>query len=72
MIFTASNLTLLLMRKNVLSPSGESKSDYEIVCVIAEKLGLLKEYTEGKTIEEWIKHGFDNSGVPEFTSYEKI
>ena len=32
-------------------------SDYEIVCKIAERLGLLEEYTGGTTIEEIIKLG---------------
>ncbi len=40
-------------------------SDYEIVCAIAEKLGVLKEYTKGKSIKEWIKYGFDTSGFEE-------
>jgi trimethylamine-N-oxide reductase (cytochrome c) len=40
-------------------------SDYEIVCTIADKLGLLKEYTEDKSVEDWIKNGFDHCGVPE-------
>ena len=33
--------------------------------MIAERLGLLEEYTEGKSVEEWIKFGFENSGVAE-------
>ena len=38
--------------KRVIEPVGEAKSDYEAVCLIAEKLGLLEEYTGGQTIEE--------------------
>ncbi|GAI74685.1 unnamed protein product, partial [marine sediment metagenome] len=48
------------------------KSDYEIVCMIAEKLGLLEEYTGGKTVEAWIRFGFEHSGVAEFISYEEF
>ncbi len=51
---------------------GESKSDYEIVCMIAEKLGLLEKYTGGKSVEEWIKLGFKNSGVQDMTTYEEL
>ena len=40
---------MLLHERKCIEPVGESKSDYEIVCLIAEKLGLLQEYTEGKT-----------------------
>jgi molybdopterin guanine dinucleotide-containing S/N-oxide reductase-like protein len=55
---------MVYLENKCIEPLGESKSDYEIVCMVAERLGLLKEYTEGKTIPEWIKHGFDNSGIP--------
>ena len=55
----------VFLEEKCIEPIGESKSDYEIVCLIAEKLGLLQEYTEGKSVEEWIKYGFDTCGVPE-------
>ena len=51
---------------------GESRSDYEIVCMIAEKLGLLEEYTGGKTVEEWIKLSFENSGIQDMITYEEF
>jgi molybdopterin guanine dinucleotide-containing S/N-oxide reductase-like protein len=53
-----------------IDPLGESMSDYEIVCRIAEKMGLLNDYTQGKSIKEWIKFGFDTSGVQNLLSYE--
>ncbi len=55
-----------------IEPLGESKSDYEIVCTIAERLGLLDKYTGGKSISEWIKFGFDNSGVTKYINYEEF
>jgi trimethylamine-N-oxide reductase (cytochrome c) len=55
-----------------IEPIGESHSDYEIVCMIADKLGLGKKYTHGKTIKDWIKIGFDNSGVQKLISWEKF
>jgi anaerobic selenocysteine-containing dehydrogenase len=48
-----------------IEPLGESKSDYEIVCMVAQRLGLLEEYTKGKSIPEWIREGFDRSRIPE-------
>ena len=59
----------ILNEERAIEPLGESKSDYEIVCLIAEKLGLLKEYTEGKSQRDWIKLGFDHSGVAQYTSF---
>jgi anaerobic selenocysteine-containing dehydrogenase len=55
-----------------IEPVGESRSDYEIVCMIAEKLGLLEKYSGGKSIEELIKLSFDNSGVQHLTTYEEL
>ncbi|OGO32535.1 MAG: dehydrogenase [Chloroflexi bacterium RBG_16_56_11] len=53
-------------------PMGESKSDYEIVCLIAEKLGLLGKYTGGKTVEEWLKLSYENSGLKDYISLEEF
>ena len=55
-----------------IEPRGESKSDYEVVCTIAEKFGLLEEYTGGKSVEEWIKHGYETSGAADHISYEEL
>jgi molybdopterin guanine dinucleotide-containing S/N-oxide reductase-like protein len=63
---------ILLHEKKCIEPRGESKSDYEIVCLIAEKMGLLEEYTRGKTTKELIKSGFERSGVQNFATYEEF
>ena len=51
---------------------GESMSDYEAVCAIAGKLGVLEEMTEGKSVEDWIKVGFDTCGIDDLVSWEKF
>jgi anaerobic selenocysteine-containing dehydrogenase len=63
---------LIINEKKCIEPVGESRSDYEIVCMIAEKLGLLEEYTGGKTIEELVRAGFENSGVQDMVTYEEF
>jgi trimethylamine-N-oxide reductase (cytochrome c) len=55
----------IYLEKKCIEPIGESRSDYEAVAAVAEKLGKLAEYTENKSVDEWIKIGFDKSGVPE-------
>jgi anaerobic selenocysteine-containing dehydrogenase len=55
-----------------IEPLGESKSDYEAVCLIAEKLGLLEKYTGGKTAEEWTKLSFATSGIQDKISYQEF
>jgi len=61
---------IMFHEEQCIEPLGESKSDYEIVCMIAERLGLLDKVTEGKTIQEWIRYAFDNSGAQDSISYE--
>ncbi|MBN1177011.1 MAG: molybdopterin-dependent oxidoreductase, partial [Dehalococcoidales bacterium] len=61
----ACHYNSIYLEDKCIEPVGESKSDYEAVIEIAKKLGMEKEYTEGKTVPEWIKSGFDGSGVPQ-------
>jgi molybdopterin guanine dinucleotide-containing S/N-oxide reductase-like protein len=62
------------LEEKAIEPRGESMSDYEVVVAIADRLGLKDQYTEGKSIEQWIKVGFDGSGVEEagLCSWEEI
>ncbi len=62
----------IFLEEKSIEPVGESKSDYEIVCEVAKKLGLHKEYTKGKTVQEWIKFGYDHSGAQNLVSWEKL
>ena len=47
-------------------------SDYEIVCKIAERLGLLEEYTGGKTVDELIKIGYETPAWRDLISWEEF
>jgi molybdopterin guanine dinucleotide-containing S/N-oxide reductase-like protein len=62
----------IMRERKCIEPVGESKSDYDIVCLIAERLGLLKEYTEGRSVQEWIKYGYETSGVQDMISYQEL
>jgi anaerobic selenocysteine-containing dehydrogenase len=53
-----------------VEPVGESKSDYETVCFIAEKMGLLGKYTGGKTTEDLIDISFETSGIQDKITYD--
>jgi len=63
---------LLYPEHKCVEPLGESYSDYEIVCKLAERLGLLEEYTEGKSIPEWIKYGWETSRCADLISWEEL
>ncbi len=63
--------TLLYMEK-CIPPVGESKSDYEALIPIAEKLGIREEFTGGKTVQEWMKFIWENSGVANDITWEDL
>jgi len=69
---TFEQFETIIFEEQCIESVGESKSDYEIVCMIAEKLGLLDKVTENKSTDEWIRYGFDNSGVSQFINYEEF
>jgi trimethylamine-N-oxide reductase (cytochrome c) len=65
-------MNLLFPETRCVEPLGESFSDYEIVCSIAERLGLWEAYTGGKTVNELIRAGYENSGVAHLISWEEL
>ena len=66
------HFSLIHPEPKCIEPIGESKSDYEAVGEVAKKLGLYEQYTGGKTVEEWIKYGYETSGVTNMISWEKL
>jgi anaerobic selenocysteine-containing dehydrogenase len=63
---------VLLRERKCIESLGESMSDYEIVCKIAERLGLLEEYTGGRTVEDIIKYGYEISRCADLISWEEF
>jgi trimethylamine-N-oxide reductase (cytochrome c) len=68
----SGQFSTMFREEKCIESIGESKSDYEIVCIVAEKLGLLEEYTGGRTVDDLIKIIFDNSGVQTMITYEEF
>jgi trimethylamine-N-oxide reductase (cytochrome c) len=60
----------IYLEGKAIEPIGESKSDYEAVCEIAKKLNFYDEWTQGKSIEEWVKEGYNVSGWKDLISWE--
>ena len=59
----------VFIENKCIEPIGESKSDYEIVCLIAEKLGLREKYTGGMSVDDMIKACYDCAGLHELVSF---
>jgi molybdopterin guanine dinucleotide-containing S/N-oxide reductase-like protein len=62
----------IFLEDKSIEPVGESKTDYEIVCEVARKLGMYEQYTKGKTIKEWIRYGYANCGAQNMVSWDKL
>jgi len=62
----------LYLEERAIEPVGEAKSDWEAVGEVAKKLGVYEQYVEGKTEEEWIRFGFENSGCQHMMSFEEF
>jgi trimethylamine-N-oxide reductase (cytochrome c) len=63
---------LIFLELKCIESIGESKSDFEAVGEVAKKLGVYEQFTEGKTDKEWIRDGFDGSGVKDMISWEEF
>ena len=65
-------MDMLFPEPRCMDSLGESMSDYEVGCKIAERLGMLEEYTGGLTIPEIIKLGWEHSGSADKISWEEL
>jgi len=62
----------LMIEEQCVDPIGESMSDYEIVGEIAKKLGMYEAYTEGRSVEEWIKYGYEGLNIQHLVSWDDL
>jgi len=65
------NHRVISMQKKCIEPLGESKPDYDICAMMADKLGFRMPYTEGgKTDLDWVKQMFEASDLPNVISWD--
>ena len=62
----------MLAIQKACEPEYEQKSSYEICRLIARELGLEKEFTEGRTQEEWVRWCYEETRkkVPELPTFD--
>lgn len=53
-------------------PLGESKADYKIFTLLADRLGLKELYTEGNTEDDWAKLFFESFDIAKNISWEEF
>jgi anaerobic dimethyl sulfoxide reductase subunit A len=59
----------LLYSGQAVPPIPEARNDYDIFCALAERLGFLDEFSEGRDEEAWLRHFVMDSEIPD---YEKL
>ena len=68
----SNHFDTVFLQEKCIEPLGESKSDYEIACLVAERLGVSEEYTQGRSVEDWKRRGFETSGIQGMISWEEF
>jgi anaerobic selenocysteine-containing dehydrogenase len=64
---------MIFLEGQSIKPVGEAKSDYDIVCEVAKKLGVYEEYTQGRSVQDWIKYAYETSNnASEMVSWEEL
>lgn len=71
---SVSNMAYVIFADQVIKPSFECKSIYQILSELSEKLGVKDKFTEGRTQEEWLRHIYAQSRekLPELPTFEEF
>lgn len=67
-----TNYRIVVYQHKCIEPLYESKSDLEILTLLADRLGFKEEFTEGNTEEDWIRKAYEISSMPKYMSYEEF
>ncbi len=67
-----SNHRVCIYQQKCIEPLWESKPDYDIYTLLAERLGFKDEYTEGHSIDDWNRIVFDKSDLPKYVTWEEF
>ncbi|MEW5814117.1 MAG: molybdopterin-dependent oxidoreductase [Spirochaetota bacterium] len=62
-IFPENNC--LFYSRQAIAPLHESKNDYDIFCELAERLGFVTDFSEGRTPSQWLDAFLEVSEVPD-------
>jgi len=67
------NYRVVVYQRKCIEPLYESKSDYEIFSLLAQKMGVREDFTDGgKSEEDWVKGFFEISDLPKYISWEEF
>ena len=61
----------LLYKPQAVARRGQVRSDYEIFCDLAERLGFSEAYSEGHSESQWIQNFLDQSEIPDQEAFRR-
>ncbi len=64
------NFHSIAIQEQAVDPVGESKSDFEVVCEVARKLGYEDQFTEKKNTQDLEKQVFDDMEIEHLIKWE--
>ncbi|MGA3101624.1 MAG: molybdopterin-dependent oxidoreductase [Terracidiphilus sp.] len=67
-----NNYRVVVRQQKCVEPLGESKSDYEILTLLADRLGMKELFTEGNSEDDWARLFFESSDVAKTVSWEEF
>ncbi|SDH76657.1 anaerobic dimethyl sulfoxide reductase subunit A [Vibrio xiamenensis] len=61
----------LVRMQQTITPLWENRLNYDVLADIAKKLGIYDQFTEGRTLDQWIEHAYNETrkkrpNLPEF------
>ena len=59
----------LLYKPQIASPRGEARSDYDVLCDLANRLGFGQEFSAGHSAADWISHFITESEIPDVEAF---
>lgn len=51
----------IMAMKQAIAPVGQSRSDFDIFCALAARLGTLDAYAEGRDEMQWVRHLYETA-----------
>ena len=71
---SAANMGYAIVNDKAIEPLGECKTAYELCTGVAAKLGIEREFTEGKSYDEWLEEAWAETqeSIPDFPSFEEL
>jgi molybdopterin guanine dinucleotide-containing S/N-oxide reductase-like protein len=61
----------LLYKSQAVAPLGQARSDYDILCDLAGRLGFGEAYSEGRSAADWVQHFIDQSEIPDPAEFRR-